>query len=276
MIKNAYIPNDSETYVNTKREVTSPYGNYVATGHMAGDLVKLQSWQFLTYFSVVNKVQGHTDPLHLFDGIFGLSAVQFLQNFDSTSLYDMVTQGLISRHMFAFVFRRGGVDGKLIFGEFSEEDIPEEVKYVPLLDISVTGGHWMISTPMVFYENSLDWCTQLRTVVDTGTVKVYLPAPLVHTLLIRIWAQLRDNEYYVPCNAIPAMPMIVFQFENFRLTWEPQHYIFQLSPEVCQPRFMAVAPNSPYDMIFGMALLRNYATVFDLTGGKLGFTQLIG
>ncbi|GAA55396.1 cathepsin D [Clonorchis sinensis] len=194
MIKNAYIPNDSETYVNTKREVTSPYGNYVATGHMAGDLVKLQSWQFLTYFSVVNKVQGHTDPLHLFDGIFGLSAVQFLQNFDSTSLYDMVTQGLISRHMFAFVFRRGGVDGKLIFGEFSEEDIPEEVKYVPLLDISVTGGHWMISTPMFprILTVHLDAnAAQRKPHLTLPTVKVSIDA------VRRLWPRWNLNPRYL-------------------------------------------------------------------------------
>ncbi|OON20752.1 eukaryotic aspartyl protease, partial [Opisthorchis viverrini] len=205
MIKNAYGPRDSETYVNTGRQVTCPYGNYVATGHMARDLIKMQSSQFLTYFSVVNKVQGHTDPFHLFDGIFGLSIVQFIQNFDSTSVYDMTTQGLISRHMFAFVFKRGGADGKIIFGEFSAEDIPGEVK--------------------VFYENGFDWCTDLRTLVDTGTVKVHMPAPLVQSLLTRIWAEMRNNEYFVPCSAIAAMPMLVFQFGDFTLTWEPQQYI---------------------------------------------------
>ncbi|TGZ76116.1 hypothetical protein CRM22_000003 [Opisthorchis felineus] len=271
MIKNAYDPNDSKTYINTGREFTGTYGNYVAKGHVAIDLVKIQSFKLSTHFAVVNNVQGHTNPFHLFDGLFGLAPVQFLSRLDSTSLDDMVTQGLISRHIFSFVFRRGGADGKIIFGEFSEKDIPEEVKYVPLLDTSVTGGHWMILTSMVLYENAFDWLTQLRTVVDTGTVKVLMPAPLVQSLLTRIWAQLRNNEYYVPCDAIAAMPMLIFQFEYFKLTWEPRHYILQISRGVCQPRFRAMTPGLPYDMLLGMALLRHYTTVFDVTDRRVGF-----
>ncbi|KER30572.1 hypothetical protein T265_03048 [Opisthorchis viverrini] len=42
---------------------------------------------------------------------------------------------------------------------------------------------------------------------------------------------------------------------------QPNSQWKQLSPEVCHPRFAASAPNSPYDMIFGMALLRHYATI---------------
>ncbi|TGZ65022.1 hypothetical protein CRM22_006069 [Opisthorchis felineus] len=106
MVKNSYDTDYSTTYINRGEDYRSRFGNYRASGHIASDNVKLDRRQFFTDFAVVDNIQGYVGQLYSIDGLFGLAPSQIHPKFKSTPLDDMVSQGLISQRVFAFVFHR--------------------------------------------------------------------------------------------------------------------------------------------------------------------------
>ncbi|TGZ65025.1 hypothetical protein CRM22_006069 [Opisthorchis felineus] len=225
MVKNSYDTDYSTTYINRGEDYRSRFGNYRASGHIASDNVKLDRRQFFTDFAVVDNIQGYVGQLYSIDGLFGLAPSQIHPKFKSTPLDDMVSQGLISQRVFAFVFHRGGVHGTLLFGDCSEDCIPRTVHYFPLQ--SAVPGYWVISFERLAYTNDVTLRTGLLTILDTGTFKTHLPEPVVKDLFSKIGVRPSPEGYTVNCDAIKTMPTLVFHSEHIQLFWYPWQYVQQ-------------------------------------------------
>ncbi|TGZ65028.1 hypothetical protein CRM22_006072 [Opisthorchis felineus] len=183
----------------------------------------------------------------------------------------MVSQGLISQRVFAFVFHRGGVKGTLLFGEGFEDCIPGTVQYLPLQ--SVAPDYWTVSFERLAYTNDVTLRTGLLTILDTGTFRTHLPEPVVQDLFSKIGVTLHPEGDVVDCDAIATMPTLVFHAEHFQVTWHAWQYVQQISPNCCLLTIQAAAPNLPADVLLGMSFLRHYSTVFDVDKKRVGFAK---
>ncbi|GAA53788.1 pepsin A [Clonorchis sinensis] len=247
MVENSFDIDNSRTYTDHSKAYRAHYGNYLATGRVASDYVQLDRRPFFTDFAVVDTIQGYVDQLYSIDGIFGLTPRQLNSKFSSTTLDDMVSQGLISQRVFAFVFHRGGVKGTVLFGDVSGDNIPGTVHYVPLH--SANSDYWMIS-----------FKSGLLTILDTGTFRTHLPAAVVQDLLSKVEVTPQPYGETVDCGAIGAMSTLVFSSEHFEIAWYPWQYVQQ-----------AAASNLPADVLLGISFLRHYSTVFDMDKKRVGF-----
>ncbi|OON15320.1 hypothetical protein X801_08880, partial [Opisthorchis viverrini] len=159
------------------------------------------------------------------DGLFGLSPSQLNPKFSSTALDDMVSQGLISQRVFAFVFPRGAAKGTVLFGDVSKDSIPGTVHYVPLH--SEAPDYWMISFQRLAYTDGVTLRTGLRTILDTGTFRSHLPGSVLENLFSKITVTPQPYGDAVDCGAIGTMPALVFHSEHFQVAWHPSQYVQQ-------------------------------------------------
>ncbi|TGZ57584.1 hypothetical protein CRM22_009905 [Opisthorchis felineus] len=144
MVRSAYDPDDSRTVVRKTGSITIRYGKYIATSAIFSDLIKLNGHPFRTEFAAVNTIQGYVDQLYAIDGLLGLAKNQFFTQLKATPLDDMVTQKVIPRRQFAFVYKRGDSSGTVIFGDISEAHIPGTVSYVPVTENFGNKNEWII------------------------------------------------------------------------------------------------------------------------------------
>ncbi|KER28028.1 hypothetical protein T265_05073 [Opisthorchis viverrini] len=144
MVRSAYNPDDSMSIVRKPRSITIQYGNYIATGDIFSELVKLNGHPFRTEFSAINKIEGYVDQLYTIDGLFGLAKKQYYKQFKATPLDDMDAQKVIPKRQFAFIFKRGGVSGTVVFGDISKAHIPGTVNYVPVSKEFANKHEWII------------------------------------------------------------------------------------------------------------------------------------
>ncbi|KER22231.1 hypothetical protein T265_14907, partial [Opisthorchis viverrini] len=233
MIQNMYNPSESRTHGVKNSRYYAEYGNYIVSGYIASDITKVHSGSFRTDFAVVDSHDGQSGQLKFTDGLFGLAAGYVHPGFRSTALDDMRSQGLITRRMFSFVFKRGGVDGTVIFGEYSRRQIPGRVHHVPLVLSSPHVKHWIVQVESITCEDGTALIEGFSAVLDTGSPRSYFPQPFVSRLFSGDWA-ITNEKGDIPCSAMLEMPKLIVNLHNLHLSWHATQYIIQRGAE-CSP-----------------------------------------
>ncbi|TGZ69359.1 hypothetical protein CRM22_003783 [Opisthorchis felineus] len=274
MVQNTYSPSDSKTHDVKRSWYSDKYGNYVVSGYIASDLARIHSCAFRTDFAVVDRYAGYSKQLELTDGLFGLAAGHAKPGFESTALDDMYSQGLITRRMFSFVFRRGGFDGTVVFGEYSKNHIPGEVYYVPLVQSSIAPISWIIRIASITYADGTPLIKNILTLPDTGTSRSYFPKMFVDRLFTGIWTK-RTANGDIACSAMKRMPSLIVNLDGLQLPWHPTQYIEKLDSGLCQSTISVTDPSIPIDSLLGISFLRYFTTVFDVDNARVGFAGLI-
>ncbi|KAG5446753.1 Gastricsin [Clonorchis sinensis] len=273
MVQNTYSPSDSKTHYVKRSWYSDKYGNYVVSGYVASDLTRIHSRAFRTDFAVVDSYSGYSKQLELTDGLFGLAPGHFKSIFESTALDDMYSQGLITRRMFSFVFRRGGLDGTVVFGEYSKNHIPQGVYYVPLFQRSPNPISWIIRIASITYADGTPLIKNILTVLDTGTSVSYFPKAFVDRLFSGIWGE-RTANGDIECSAMKRMPKLIVKLDGLQLPWHPTQYIKKLASGLCQPTIAVTDPSIPIESLLGISFLRYFTTVFDVDNARVGFSGL--
>ncbi|TGZ64081.1 hypothetical protein CRM22_006550 [Opisthorchis felineus] len=186
----------------------------------------------------------------------------------------MHSQGLITRRVFSFVFKRGGVDGTVIFGEFSKDQIRGRVHYVPLVHSSPTVTSWIVQVESITCEDGTSLVDNFSALLDTGSSRSYLPRILVDRLFSGVWAITSANGD-IPCSAREEMPKLIVNLHRFHLSWLPKQYIVQLDTGLCQPGIQAIDPSVPVEAVLGLSFLRHSITVFDADSLRVGFAGIV-
>ncbi|GAA57203.1 hypothetical protein CLF_112325, partial [Clonorchis sinensis] len=94
---------------------------------------------------------------------------------------------------FAFFAILGGLDGTVVFGEYSKNHIPQEVYYVPLFQRSPNPISWIIRIASITYADGTPLIKNILTVLDTGTSVSYFPKAFVDRLFSGIWGERTAN-----------------------------------------------------------------------------------
>ncbi|GAA51612.1 saccharopepsin [Clonorchis sinensis] len=186
----------------------------------------------------------------------------------------MFAQGLITRRMFAFVFKRSGGDGTVIFGGYSKNQIPGRVHYVPLVRASPTVTSWIIRVESIACEDGTVLAENFSALLDTGSSRSYLPKPIIDGLFSGRWA-ITDATGDITCDAMKEMPKLIVNLHRLHLSWNAKQYILQLDTGLCQPGIQAIDPSFPVQAILGLSFLRHYVTVFDVDNARVGFAGIV-
>ncbi|KAG5442370.1 Pregnancy-associated glycoprotein 2 [Clonorchis sinensis] len=274
MVQNTYSPSESGTHHVKNNWYNDRFGNYIVSGYIASDVARVHKEPFRTEFAVVNSHEGHSEQLKYTDGLFGLAAGHFNPGFKSTALDDMYAQGLITQRMFAFVFKRSGGDGTVIFGGYSKNQIPGRVHYVPLVRASPTVTSWIIRVESITCEDGTVLAENFSALLDTGSSRSYLPKSIIDGLFSGRWA-ITDATGDITCDAMKEMPKLIVNLHRLHLSWYSKQYILQLDTGLCQPGIQAIDPSFPVQAILGLSFLRHYVTVFDVDNARVGFAGIV-
>ncbi|KER19735.1 LOW QUALITY PROTEIN: hypothetical protein T265_11571 [Opisthorchis viverrini] len=289
MLKTSYDPFASMSHVFTYKTVSLRYGNYKADGDIFSDLVseslpdrslqinrQLKGRSFRTEFSAVNSIEGSVAQLYTVDGLFGLSLKQFHPEMQATPLDDMVSQNVIPRRQFTFVFQKDGSSGTVIFGDFTKKHIPGTVNYVPVIWNAGRKHEWIIKITSITLEDDGNiLAADLSALIDTGAFRTYLPISFRNNLFAGVWKQMDLGNNVVRCDARSRMPTLLVNLEGHQLKWEPNQYIEQLEIGHCRSLVEGAELRLTYDAIVGLSFLRHFSVVYDVDNERIGFAEPI-
>ncbi|KER19217.1 hypothetical protein T265_15614, partial [Opisthorchis viverrini] len=120
----------------------------------------------------------------------------------------------------------GGVDGTLIFGEYSKKQIPGRVYHVPLVPSSPPVKHWIVQVESITCEDGTVLLENFSALLDTGSTKSYLPPPFVNRLFSGDWAMPNESGD-ISCDAMLEMPELKVKLPELHLSWGAMQYIIQ-------------------------------------------------
>ncbi|TGZ68024.1 hypothetical protein CRM22_004478 [Opisthorchis felineus] len=273
--KNIFDPDRSSSFVDNKAEFTAKYANFAVHGFVGTDIFKLGDHSFEGTFSPILLFKGEPKQHSWIDGLLGLGRRQAYPAFKTMFVDQLFEQGLISRRAFAFVFcRYPPKTSTVIFGEFTKDHIPGEVKYVKTSKTEKFPNHWIIPIDRIDLSTDETLATGINALVDTGTPLTYLPADATTQLYALIGVTEHGNANMVACDQIPLMPTLRFTFGGFELLLESRQYIFVSGTEdspLCWPTIRPLLPEIPFEMILGLQFLKHFYTVFDVDADQIGF-----
>ncbi|OON18847.1 hypothetical protein X801_05293, partial [Opisthorchis viverrini] len=168
----------------------------------------------------------------------------------------------------------GGVDGTVIFGEYSRNQIPGRVHHVPLVPTSPPVKNWIVRVESITCEDGTVLIDSFAAVLDTGSSRSYLPQLFINRLFSGDWS-ITNEKGDIPCTAMQEMPKLIVNFHRLHLSWHANQYIIQLDTTLCQPGIQAIPPSMPVEAILGLSFLRHHVTVFDVDNARVGFAGII-
>ncbi|GAA55901.1 pepsin A [Clonorchis sinensis] len=230
---------------------------------------------FHTEFAAVNTIQGYVDQLYSIDGLLGLAKKQFYPEFKATPLDDMFAQKLIPRRQFAFIFKRDGSSGTVIFGDISKAHIPGTINYVPVIENFGNKDEWIIEISSITREDGTVLASKLSALLDTGAYRTYLPTLFVDRLFSGIWEQMDFGNLLVRCDAMRLMPTLLVNLGGHQLKWEPSQYIEQLESGQCRSTIQPANLPLSYNALMGISFLRYFSVIYDVDNEVVGFAEPI-
>ncbi len=111
------------------------------------------------------------------DGVFGLSFQEHAVNLVVPPFYNMINQGLLSEHVFAFYFGNASLEGdeaEITFGGTNKDHYSGDLVKLPLR----RDGTWETYLDSITFG---DWTAELNCTgasIDTGGSMIDLPSPL--------------------------------------------------------------------------------------------------
>ncbi|OON16069.1 eukaryotic aspartyl protease, partial [Opisthorchis viverrini] len=244
-LQNSYGLGESTTHLDKQKTYYMKYPDYVLTGNVISDIVRFPKHQFRTEFAVVDNVHGQMDRLRSIDGHFGLPLKQSHARFKSTPLDDMVSQGMISRRTFAFIFSLAGRAATLVFGDISMDHIPTKLYYVFLAKNSPAPSHWTIP---ISGPSGKDY------IVDCHSIEK-MPTLVFHFADFQMaWNPSQYVDQASLCRTCVSILLV--------------------SPIYCRLTIHPTPPGHMADGNLGISFLRHFATVFDMDNEQVGFAKL--
>jgi len=274
----AYDSSQSGTYVANGTEFNITYGSGGMEGFLSVDTVQL---------STVTAIQSQTFaeatlvPLQFalmhFDGICGMAFPSIAVLKVTPPFTNLVMAGVLDKNLFSSYMCDG--DGcstsELLLGGIDNAKFTGQLQYEPLISES----YWEIQLQDMQMNGSS--VTQVRrAVVDTGTSVFAGPTDEVKAIAAMIGATpfpLIPQEYTLDCATVPNLPTLTFVLgggQTYSLTGS--QYVIEASQggnKTCLFGMLGIdikPPRGPL-WIMGDMFLRQYYTVFDYDGQRVGF-----
>jgi len=259
---------DSSSFVDDGRKIDIPYGKGEVAGTVGVDTVNFGGYDVSGVdFGLMTTVSANFIATKA-GGILGLAYVKISED-DLPPVFDLlVKQGLVENATFSFFLTKdpgqegselilGGYDPKYAKGDFKYYDLVNDTYYlIEVADFGVKNQSLSGNKISLSAGKSLG-------VVDTGTSVLVGSTDLVNELL-----------QYLPakpdCSQISTYPSIYFTLGDDEYEVSPEYYILN-DLGSCILGVMAL-DNLPFEgWILGDVFIRQYYTIFDYGGSRVGF-----
>ncbi|KAK6509977.1 hypothetical protein TWF481_004691 [Arthrobotrys musiformis] len=277
LVHETFGPQDSSTLgVTSDKTFAIAYASGNVEGSIAKDSLKFGSVTVDGMeFGLANMVSDDFTSFPV-DGILGLGFPSASILKVPTFLENLISQGIISKHVFGAYLHRtadnknggtitfGGIDGSRIEGG------AEALKYY---DVNTTTSLWSIQmSDVVLDGKNANFQGGRSVIIDTGTALILIPPEDALKLHQFIPGTKSNGEtFYIPCDTdIPLQ----FQFGSDKYQISSKDYVgdtVDANQELCLSLIVgrSVVRNGAW--LVGDVFLRNVYSVFDMENGKIGF-----
>ena len=266
-----YYSEQSSTFKANNTEFEIRYGSGTVKGIISQDVLFVGGIEIEDQgFGEVLQEPGIAFLFGKFDGIFGLGYSNIAVQGVVPPFYNMVDQQKLNIEVFSVFLGKAELEeqSELIFGGIDEDFFEGELVYADV----TRKGYWEVSLDSVTLDN-VDLEITGRAAIDTGTSLIAAPVEIVDEINLKIGAKKGFNGMYtVPCEQVPSLPKIGFNFGGNQFELDGSDYILE-SQGTCISAFMGmdIPPPAGPIWVIGDAFLRKYYTVYDLKNDRVGF-----
>jgi len=273
-IHNRYYQAQSSTYIANNTAFAIQYGSGSMSGYLSvddvgiGDLVvKRQK------FAQATSEPGIAFIAAQFDGILGMGFKSISVDGVTPVWYNMLSQNLVTKPQFAFWLSKQSSTnngGELSLGAPDPAHYTGTFSYVPL-------------TSETYWEFNLDkltsggksYFTNIKAIADTGTSLLAGPVSVMNALNTALGAlviPLLNEAVFPDCTKISSLPNVEITLSGKVFVLTPEQYVLNIEG-TCLSGFLGIDIPAPYGplVILGDVFIRQYYTVFDFGGKRLGF-----
>jgi len=272
-LHNRYYEAESSTYLANGTNISITYGSGSMAGYLSIDNVGVGGLTVVKQtFAQATSEPGIAFIAAQFDGILGMG-------FESISVggvvpvwYNMMAQKLVPKAQFAFWLSKaastnnggelalGGPDSKHYRGSFS---------YVPV----TSDTYWEFQLGNLTMAGKT-YFNKIRAIADTGTSLIAGPTSTMNAINTALGATIIPilNEAILDCSTISKLPNVNIALNGNVFVLTPQQYVLNIGGD-CLSGFLGIDIPPPYGplVILGDVFIRQYYTLFDYEGNRLGF-----
>jgi cathepsin D len=257
-----YDPSKSSTYEKNGTEIVIPYGKGNVAGTLGSETVNFGGFNVQGVdFGMMTKVSANFAATKA-GGILGMAYSRISED-GAPPVFDLlIKQGLIQNATFSFFLTKNpGQEGStLILGGYDPKFAKTDFKFYPLLNET----YYIIGLNDFGVGNqSMGGNQTLVGIVDTGTSLIVGSTALVNQILAIVPAK-------PDCKNISQYPSLFFNIGGDVYEITPDYYIIN-DMGACLLGVMAM-DNLPFNgFILGDVFIRQYYTIFDYGGQRVGF-----
>lgn len=269
--KNKYDSAKSSSHKEDGGKFEIRYGSGAVSGKYELDTVTLaegisvEEHKFASIHNVGGMGLGYT--LGKFDGILGLGFDSISQG-GKTVFSAAIDAGLVEKNMFAF-YLGDNTGGELTFGGYDEEKYTGNITWVDLSERT----YWRIDVGDTKIGSYTSGPTD--AIVDSGTSLLVGPKKDVEEIGRVIGAKSVLGKLVIDCDKIKDIPDMTWTLNGTVFTVPGEKLVLQ-SSKMC---LLAIAgmdfPKPGPKWILGDVFMREYYSIFDYTGGRVGLAKAV-
>lgn len=271
--KNKYDKDVSSSFVEDGTEFSIQYGSGAVSGVYAKETVTLAEDIAVSdqMFATIHDAggMGIAYAFGMFDGILGLGFDSISVGGVETVFHNAIDQGLVDKPMFAF-YLGDNADGELSFGGYDETKYVGDISWVPLSEAT----YWKIDMEGVKISSFSTGPT--NAIVDSGTSLIVGPTADIRSIALSIGAKPTiTGQYTVDCDKVDEIPDMTWTIDGKDYTVAGKKLVIQ-SASMCIFAMMGMDfPKPGPQWILGDVFMREYYTIFDYEGERVGFANAI-
>ncbi|KIJ43148.1 hypothetical protein M422DRAFT_170318 [Sphaerobolus stellatus SS14] len=267
-LHNRYDATASSTY----KENGTDFNIGALEGYVSNDILKISDMSIESQdFGEAVKEPRVAFAYEKFDGILGLAYDTIAVNRMTPPFFHMVNKNLIDQKVFTFCLGSSENDGgEVVFGGIDESHYTGNITYVPVRQ----KAYWEVELQKVKFGDEELELENTGAAIDTGTSLIVLPIQAAEMINTAIGAEKSGTgQYIVPCENVPNLPELAFQFGGKYYSLKGSDYILD-AQGTCLSSFQGLdIPPLPWGdlWVIGDVFLRKFFTVYDLENHAIGF-----
>jgi len=267
-----YEGSDSSTYTANGSSFDIGYGSGSLSGFVSQDDVVIGDLKIKKQlFAEATSEPGLAFAFGKFDGILGLGYDTISVNGIPPPFYNMLSQGLLDKPMFAFYLGNDEQGSEAVFGGIDESHYTGELIKLPVR----RKAYWEVDFDAISLGDQVANLEDTGVIVDTGTSLIALPSTIADLLNDQIGAKKGWNgQYSIDCAARDSLPDLTFTLTGHNFTISPFDYTLEVQGS-CISAIMGMDFPKPVGplAILGDAFLRKYYSVYDLGNHAVGLAK---
>jgi hypothetical protein len=274
----------SSTYQPDGAPLDLQYGGGNVTGLFSIDTISLadglqvsnQRFGEATFVKAADSTGGSSGGYYMLgpnvDGLLGLAFPSISFDGTPTVFENAVQQGAIQQPIFS-MYLGDNAPGEITFGGYDPNKFEGNLTFV---DVEAS-GFWQIVVDEITVTDVGYFQGPIQAIVDSGTSLLVGPSSEVDQIANAIGASPDPNSlsgYAINCGA--QLPDLVFTIGGMNYTVPGSSLVFPVGQNICS---LAMSGSDLPDLgqlwILGDVFMREYYTVFDYGGMKVGFAKAV-